>query len=91
MPGLVTAMAMVDWLEMGVEGIARLTEAREGWLEVVGECDGMGLVTAVDEFVGGDIPKLETAMDVVVVVVVGVVEVVLKVDAEESDSALLRA
>ena len=51
----------------------------------------MGLVTAVDEFVGGDIPKLDTAMDVVVVVVVGVVEVVLKVDAEESDSALLRA
>ena len=48
-------MAMVDWLEMGVEGIARLTEAREGWLEVVGECDGMGLVTAVDEFVGRDI------------------------------------
>ena len=54
-------------------------------------CNGMGLVTAVDEFVGGDIPKLDTAMDVVVVVVVGVVEVVLKVDAEESDSALLRA
>ena len=78
MPGLVTAMAMVDWLEMGVEGIARLTEAREGWLEVVGECDGMGLVTVVDEFL-------------VVVVVVGVVEVVMKVDAEESDSALLRA
>ena len=76
-------------IDMGVEGIARLTEAREGWLEVVGECDGMGLVTAVDEFVGGDIPKLDTAVDVVVVVAVGVVEVVLKVDAEESDSALL--
>ena len=89
MPGLVTAMAMVDWLEMGVEGIARLTEERGGWLEVVLECNGMVLVTAVEEVVGGDIPKLDTAMDVVVVVVVGVVEVILEVDVEESDSALL--
>ena len=54
---------------------------------MVGECDGMGLVTAVEEVVGGDIPKLDTAMDVVVVVVVEVVEV----DAAESASALLRA
>ena len=37
LPWLVTAMAMVDWLEMGMEGIARLT----------GEWAGMGLVTAV--------------------------------------------
>ena len=91
MPGLVTAMAMVDWLELGVEGIARLTVAIGGWMEVVGEYDGMGLVTAVDEIVTGDIPKLDTAMDVVVVVVVWVEEVVLEVDGEESASALLRA
>ena len=79
MPGLVTAMAMVDWLELGVEGIARLTVAIGGWMEVVGEYDGMGLVTAVDEIVTGDIPKLDTAMDVVVVVVVWVEEVVLEI------------
>jgi hypothetical protein len=91
LPGLITAMAMVDWLELGVEGIARLTVAIGGWMEVVGEYDGMGLVTAVDEIVTGDIPKLDTAMDVVVVVVVWVEEVVLEVDGEESASALLRA
>ena len=81
MPWLVTAMAMVDWLEMGVEGIARLT----------GDCAGMWLVTAVEEILGWDILKLETAMDVVVGVVVEEVEVELEVDVEEAASALLRA
>ena len=81
MPWLVTAMAMVDWLEMGVEGTARLT----------GDCGGMWLVTAVEEIVGGDIPKLDTTIDVVVGVVVEEVEVKLEVDVEEAASALLRA
>ena len=32
LPGLVTAMATVDWLEIGVEGTVKLTEARgAGW------------------------------------------------------------
>ena len=86
--GLVTAVAMVGGLEQGVEGIARLTEARGDWFEV----DGMELVTAVDEDVTGDITRLDTAMDVLVaVVVVGVEEVVLELGAEEFSSALLRA
>ena len=54
----------------------------------------MGLVAAVDDDVEGDIPGLDTAMDVVVVLVVvvlGVEEKVLELDAEEFSSALLRA
>ena len=52
----------------------------------------MELVTAVDEDIGGDIPRLEAAKDVVVVVVViGVEEVVLGLVGEEFSSALLRA
>ena len=52
----------------------------------------MGLVAAVDDDVEGDIPGLDTAMDVVVVLVVlGVEEVVLEVDAEKFSSALMRA
>ena len=71
-----------------MEGIVRLTEARGGWFEV----DGVELVTAVDEDVTGDIPRLDTAMDVlVVVVVIGLEEVVLELGAEEFSSALLRA
>ena len=54
--------------------------------------DGVELVTAVDEDVTGDIPRLDTAMDVlVVVVVIGVEEVVLELDTEELASACLRA
>ena len=57
---------------------------------------GLGLVTAVDEDLTGDIPRLETAMEVlvvvvVVVVVVGVEEVVLELGTEELASACLRA
>ena len=70
LPGLVTAMARVDFAwGLGVED-------RE-------------LVTAVGEDV--DITRLDTAIDVVVVVVVGVDEVALELDEEELASALLRA
>ena len=52
----------------------------------------MELVAAVNGDITGDIPRLEAAMDVVVVVVViGVEEVVLGLDGEEFSSALLRA
>jgi hypothetical protein len=67
-------------------------------MELVGEYEGigLGLVTAVDEDLTGDIPRLDTAMEVlvvvvVVVVVVGVEEVVLELDTEELASACLRA
>ena len=65
-------------------------------MELVGEYEGIGvgLVTAVDEDLTGDIPRLDTAMEVlvvVVVVVVGVEEVVLELDTEELASACLRA
>ena len=95
MPGLVTAMAGL--VELWVVDIARLAEASWGWIEVVEKNDGIGLVAAVDETVGGGgIPWLDTAMDVVVrvvvvVVVLGVEVVELKLDAEEFPCALLRA
>jgi hypothetical protein len=67
-------------------------------LELVGEHEGigLGLVTAVDEDLTGDIPRLDTAMEVLVVVVVvvvdvGVEEVVLELGTEELASACLRA
>ena len=82
MPGLVTAVAIVGWLGLVVEAIARLT----------GASVGMELVAAVNGDITGDIPRLEAAMDVVVVVVViRVEEVVLGLDGEEFSSALLRA
>ena len=69
---------------MGVEGIARFTEAEGDLEEVTGE--GRELVTAVDEDV--DIARLDTAIVVVVVVVAGVA---LELVGEELASALLRA
>ena len=67
-------------------------------MELVGEYEGigLGLVTAADEDLTGDIPRLDTAMEVlvvvvVVVVVVGVEEVVLELDTVELASACLRA
>ena len=67
-------------------------------MELVGghEGIGLGLVTAVVEDLTGDIPRLDTAMEVlvvvvVVVVVVGVEEVVLELGTEELASACLRA
>ena len=65
-------------------------------MELVGEYEGigLGLVTAVDEDLTGDIPRLDTAVAVlivVVVVVVGVEEVVLELGTEELASACLRA
>ena len=53
----------------------------------------MGLVAAVDDDVEGDIPGLDTDMDVVVVlvvVVIGVEEKVLELDAEEFSSSAAR-
>ena len=65
---------------------------------MVGEYEGIGigLVTAVDEDLTGDIPRLDTVMSVLVVVVVvvvdvGVEEVVLELGTEELASACLRA
>ena len=86
--GLVTAVARVDLVwGLGVEDIARFTEAEGDLEEVTGE--GRELVTAVDEDV--DITRLDTAIDVVVLVVVGVDEVALELVEEELASALLRA
>jgi hypothetical protein len=88
LPGLVTAMAGVDFAwGLGVEDIARFTEAEGDLEEVTGE--GRELVTAVDEDV--DITRLDTAIDVVVLVVVGVDDVALELVEEELASALLRA
>ena len=75
-------------------GLPRLVSAMA--MELVGEYEGIGLVTAVDEDLTGDIPRLDTAMTVLVVVVaivvdVGVEEVVLELGTEELASACLRA
>ena len=75
-------------------GLPRLVSAMA--MELVGEYEviGLGLVTAVYEDLTGDIPRLDTAMEVlvvvvVVVVVVGVEEVVLELGSEELASACL--
>ena len=77
--GLVAAMARV-------EGIARFSEAEGDLEDVTGE--GRELVTAVDGDV--DIIRLDTAIDVVVVVVVvvGVDEVAVELAGKELASAL---
>ena len=87
LPELVTAMAGLDFAcGMGVECIARFTEAEVDLEKMTGE--GTELITAEDE--GLHITRLDTAIDVVVVVVVGVAEVALDL-VKELASALFRA